>query len=85
MTIVTRCHKNPNNQEKSSKTADSKALLQAIKASPVSSKRSVSCEYRFSHSSAVRHLYILDKIIRSCRIVPHVTKMMQNFWLMLVF
>ena len=63
------------------KTVDSKAMLQAIVANTVSSTRRVSGEPGISQSSVVRHVHELGKNICYCWIVPHVTKISQNFWL----
>ena len=63
-----------------SKTMDSKTML---KANPVSSTQRVSGKLNISQSSLVCYLYNLSKCIQSCQIAPHVTKMLQNFWLTL--
>ena len=57
------------------KTMDSKAMLQ------LSSTQRVSGELSISQSSIVSHLHDLDKSISSCQIVPHITKILQNFLL----
>ena len=63
---------------------DSKAVLQAMEANPLSSIWRVSGELSLSQSSVVYHLHDLGKSIQSCQIVPHVTKILQNFWLILI-
>ena len=79
--------KNLNNQAKPGKpkTMDSKAMPWAIKANPVSNTQQVSGELDISQFSVVCHLYNLSKIIWSYWIVLHVTKILQNFWLTLVY
>ena len=65
-----------------SKSVESNVVLQILEANPVSSARRVSGELDISLSRAVRHFLGLDQSIRSCcRIVPHVNKILQNFWL----
>ena len=44
----------------------------------------VSDDLRISQLSIVHHLHDLSKNIQSCWIVPHVTKILQNFWLIIV-
>ena len=63
------------------KTVDSDAVLQAIKVNPRSSPGRVSSELSISQFSVVHHLFDLSKSIRSYWILPHVTKISQNFWL----
>ena len=56
------------------KVEDSEAMLQAVETNPASSKRRVLVKLTSSLSSVVHPLHNLSKSIRSCRIVPHVTK-----------
>ena len=60
-------------------------MLQAVEVNLVSSTQGVSGELGISQSSVVCHLNDLGKSIQSCQIVPHATKILQNFWLTLVF
>ena len=78
---VSRCFKkfcsdckSLNNQTRSGKhkTIDSKAMLQVARV----------C---ISHSTVVCHLYDHGKSVQSCQIVPHITKILQKFWLNLEF
>ena len=55
---------------------DSETVLQAIETNPVGSIRRVSGELSISKSSVIRHLRLVDKSIRSCWIVSHVTKIL---------
>ena len=65
------------------KSVDPKAVLQAIEANPVRRTWRVSGEFIISQSM-VLHLHDPSKSIWSYQIVPHVTKILQNFWLTLV-
>ena len=67
------------------KIVDSEAIVQAIEENLVSNSRRVSGELGISQTSVVRHLHVLGKSTRRRWIVPHVTKILQNFWLTLVF
>ena len=58
------------------------AMLQAIEANPASITQS---KFDISWFSVVCHRVELGKSIQSYSIVPHVTKILQNFWLMLVY
>ena len=71
-----------NNQNKLGKlkTMDSKAMLQAIEANLVSSTQRVSGELHILQTSVVGHFHDLCKSTQSW-FVPHVTKILQNFWL----
>ena len=60
-------------------TMDSKAILQAIEANPVSSTQRVSGKLRISQSSVVHHLHDLSKSIWSCWIMLHISKILQTF------
>ena len=73
--------KSLDNQEKSgrSKTVDFKAILHAIEATPVNSICRVLGKLIISQSSVVCHLHNPNKIIWSCCIVPHITKILQSF------
>ena len=77
--------KNLDDQARSGKhkTVNSEAVLQTIDANPARSNWRVSGELGLSQSNAVHHLYDLDKSIQNGWIVPDVTKILQNFWLML--
>ena len=90
MTTVNRCLekfpsgcKNLHDKEKSGrrKTVDSQAVLLAIKTNPVSSTQRTLGELIISQPSVV---YDPGIIIRTCRIVPHVIKLLRNFRLILV-
>ena len=61
------------------KAMDFKVVLQAIKANSASSKQRVSGELNISLSSVGYHFHDLSKNIQCCQIVPHVTKIWQNF------
>ena len=76
--------KNLDDQAKSDrpKIVDSEAILQTIEANPVSSTRRVSGELSLSQSSVVFHIHDLSKYIKSCRIMFHITKILQNFHLL---
>ena len=63
------------------KIVDSKAVLKAREANLVSSTWRVSGEFDISPSSVHHYLHDLGQSIQSCQIVPHVTKILQNFWL----
>ena len=63
------------------KTVHSKAVLQAIEVNLASSTWRVSGELGLSLSSVVCYLHNLSKSIQSCKIVPYVTKILENFWL----
>ena len=75
-------YKNLTNQAKSGKlkTIYSKAVLLAVETNPVSNTRGVSGELGISQFSVVHYLHDLRKIIRSFRIVSHITKIWQNCW-----
>ena len=60
-------------------------LLQALEANRASSTWKVSGELAISQLSVVRHFHDLGQSIRTCQIDTHVTKILQNFWLTLVF
>ena len=66
------------------KTMDSEAVFQAIEANLVNSTQRVSDELSISQSSMICYLNKLGKNIWSCQIVPHISKILQNFWLTLV-
>ena len=51
---------------------------------PASSSRRVSGELTISNSIVVHPIHNVGKSTQSCWIVPHVTKILQNFWLTLV-
>ena len=78
--------KNLDNQTKSGwfKIVDSEAVLEAIKENLVSSTLRVSGEFGISQSSVVCNHLDLSKSMWSCQIKPHVTKILQKFWLNLV-
>ena len=78
--------KNLDNQKELSKpkTMDSKVMLQAIETNLVSSTRRVSGELGISQSNIIHHLHDHSKSIWSCWILPHITKILQNFWLPLI-
>ena len=78
--------KNFYNQERSGwpKVVDSVVVPQARKVNPVSSTRKVSDEFSNFQSSVVRELQDSEKSTQKCRIVSHVTKILQNFWLSFV-
>ena len=67
------------------KTLDSVAVVLALEINPVSSTWSVSGELSISQPSLVNHLHNLSKSIQSYQIVLQVTKILQNFWLILLF
>ena len=77
---------NPNNQARSDKpkSVDSEVMLQAIRANQASSLWRVSGELGILQSRVVCHHNSLGRSIRSCRIVPYTTKILQNLWLTLV-
>ena len=79
-------YKNLNNQLRSGrpKTIDSKAMLQIIDANPTNKTWRVSGEHSISQSSVVCDLHDVGKNIQSYWIVPHVVKILQNLWLLLV-
>ena len=66
-----------------SKIMDSKAILLATYL--VSSPRRVAGKFGISHSNVICHLHDLSKRIQSCQIMSHVTKILWNFLLTLVF
>ena len=84
---VTRWFKNHNNQAMSGrpKTVNSIAMLQAIEGNLVSNTQRVSGELSISLSSVMYHLHDLGISMWNCGIVPHVTKILQNVCLSLVF
>ena len=59
------------------------AVLQAREANPVIDPQKLSGMSGISQSNDVHHLHDLSNIIPSWRIVPHLTKILQNFWLTL--
>ena len=61
-----------------------KPLFQATNANSVSSTWKVSGGLSILHSNLIHYFRNLSKSIRSCQIVPHVMKILQNFWLILV-
>ena len=63
------------------KIIDCKAMLSAVEVNPVISTQRVSGEFGILQSSVVHHFHDYSK---SCPIVPHVTKILQNFWLIQV-
>ena len=67
------------------KAVNSKAMLQDIKANMVSNTWRISGKLSISMSSEVCHLHDLSKSNLNSQIVPHVTKILQNLWLTLVF
>ena len=64
---------------------DSEAVPQALEANPVSDNQRVSSELRISQFSVVHYFQNFGKSMQSCQIVFHITKIMQNFLLTLVF
>ena len=56
-------------------------MLQAIEANPASSNLRISGELSMFESSEVCHIYEFLKSIQSCENASHITKIMQNFWL----
>ena len=66
------------------KNVDPEVVLQAIEVNPVSSSWRVSGKLGISQSSMIHHFHNLGKSIWNCRIVPHIIKILQNFWLTLV-
>ena len=83
-------YKNLDNQARSSrfKSVDFEIVLLVIEPNPASSAQRVSGELGISQFSVVRHFDDLCKkkikSIRRCRIMRHVTKILQNFWFTLV-
>ena len=79
--------KNLNDQARSSRfnSMDFEAILLTIAANPTSNTRRVSGKLNGSQCYVIRHLDDLNKSIQRCRIVPHVTKILQNFWPTQVF
>ena len=73
---------NLNDQTRSNRfeTLDFKAILQANEANLASNCQRVPGGLSISQFSMVHHLHFC-KSIRSCQIVLHVTKILQNFWL----
>ena len=67
------------------KTVTSEAGVKANETERASSSQRVKGEFSILQSCEVRHFHDFGKNIRSYRIVPHVTKILQNFWLTLVF
>ena len=63
-----------------SKSVNCEALHQAIDANLFIGSRRVTGEPDISHTSMGRHVHDVDKRIRSCKIVPRVTKILQNLW-----
>ena len=63
---------------------DSEAELQAIEANPARSSLRVSDKVGILQSSVVLHSHYLSKNIGSYQIVPYVTKISQNFWLIFI-
>ena len=78
--------KNLNNQARwsRSKTMDSEAVPQAIEVNLASSTQRVSGKLIISQSNVVCNLHDLSKSMQICQILPHITKIFQNFWLILV-
>ena len=66
------------------KTMEFKAMLKAVEANPTSNTPRVSRKLRISQSSMINQLHDLSKSIWSCWIVPHIIKILQNFWLTFV-
>ena len=66
------------------KAVDSETVLQAIKANLASSDRRVSGELGILQFNVVGHFHDFNKIIRNFRIVPHDTKILQNFCFILI-
>ena len=60
------------------------SMLQAIEANLASKTQRVPGELGISQSNEICHLQNLNKSIQSCQIVPHFTRIFQNFWLILV-
>ena len=73
--------KNLNKQARSGgpKTVDSKAIFEDIEPNLANSTWRVSGKFSISQSSVVHHLHNLSKSLHSSQIVPHVTKILQNF------
>ena len=63
----------------------SEDLLQASEFNPGSRTREVSIELCITHFNLVRHLMSLTKCLRSCRIMPHLSKIFHIFWLIFIF
>ena len=85
---VTRCfekfcsvYKNHDYQARSSgpRIVDSEIVLQTVEENLASSTCRVSGELGISQFCVFRHLHNFSKSIRSCRIVTHVTEILQNF------
>ena len=53
-------------------------VLEAAEVIPVSNTQGVSGEFGISQFNVVHHLQNLSKSIRSCRIIPHFTEILQN-------
>ena len=67
------------------KIVDSKNVFQSKEAKPASNTQRVSSELGISQATVVRQLHELGKSMPNYRIVPLVTKILQNLWLSLVF
>ena len=65
-------------------TVDSEAVLQAKERHLASSTQRVSGKLSILQSIVVNHLHDLDNCICCCRIVSHVIKILQKFWLTLI-
>ena len=78
--------KNLNNQAMSGryKIMESKTVLQALEANPVSSIWRISGEFGISQSSVVHKILNLGKSILSFQIEHHIAKISQNFWFTLI-
>ena len=64
-----------------SKTMDSEAMISATEANPASHSWRVASKLGITHSSVVYYVEDLGRSIHSWQIVPHITKILQNFWL----
>ena len=64
---------------------DSEVMHQVLEAHLASSTERVSGELSISQSSVIRHFHNHGKSIQSYQIVPHINKILQNFWLTYVF
>ena len=64
------------------KSMDSKAMVKAIEGNLESSSLRVLGKLGISQS--IHHLHKFGKSIHSCCIVPYITKIYQNFWLLSV-
>ena len=61
------------------------AVLQTIETNLASSTRRVSGKLSISQSSVVYQIHDLCKRTQNYQILPDITKVLQNFWITLVF